>query len=71
MLILAKQLGGLRGGYNVKTTHEDVTLEYHFQTVDSAPSNLADKQVSLTATMIERWLITNREVMANGTQRIA
>lgn len=55
----------------MKTTHEDVTLEYHFQTVDSAPSNLADKQVSLTATMIERWLITNREVMANGTQRIA
>lgn len=66
-----KNLGGLRGGDFVQTAHEQEKLEYRFEIVDSCPANLTDKQISVVATMIERWLVLNREVIVSGTQRIA
>ncbi|MDP9729709.1 MULTISPECIES: hypothetical protein [Alicyclobacillus] len=55
----------------MQTAHEQEKLEYRFEIVDSCPANLTDKQISVVATMIERWLVLNREVIVSGTQRIA
>ncbi|WP_157061906.1 hypothetical protein [Alicyclobacillus ferrooxydans] len=55
----------------MQTTRKDEVISYEFKTTECSPPRLVDKQVNVTATLIERWMVANREVKISDTKRIA